>query len=139
MTRPRKPPPPPPKRRDFGAVVRELLIERGMTTAIGNPNWMDFALSLPTVSYESLRKAVTGDRPPGQKIMEEVAAALDVEPSVFWEWSLAQAQHAFDPQHVGEDEAFANLQAWLKVTSTKPEEMVEKIVTPAPAQNAKRK
>ena len=49
------------KPRPFGAVVRELLIEQGMVTAIGNPNWMELAQGLEGVSYESLRKAVTGE------------------------------------------------------------------------------
>lgn len=102
------------KPRPFGAVVRDLLIERGITTAIGNPNWMEFAHSLSDVSYESLRKAVTGERPPGVKIMEAVSAALEVEPDTFWEYQLAQAQRSFDPTQVGDEEAFQNLQAWLK-------------------------
>jgi len=45
--------------------------------------------------------------------MERVAALLDVEPTVFWEYELAQVRRSFDPRVVGEDEAFANLQRWL--------------------------
>lgn len=107
------------KPRPFGAVVRDLLIERGQVTAIGNPNWMEFAHQLEGVSYESLRKAVTGERQPGTKIMEAVALALDVEPDTFWEYQLAQAMRAFDPSEVGEEEAFANLQVWVKARSRK--------------------
>jgi len=105
------------KPRQFGAVLRDLLIERGITTGIGNPDWVAFARALPDVSYESLRKAVTGERQPGIKIMQSVASALGVDPDVFWEYQLAQAQRSFNPSEVGEDVAFANLQAWLESNS----------------------
>ena len=100
--------------RPFGAVLRDLLIERGITTGIGNPDWVAFAGTLPGVSYESLRKAVTGERQPGLKIMQSVASALDVDPKLFWEYQVAQVQRSFNPAEVGEEVAFANLQAWLE-------------------------
>lgn len=102
------------KRPSFGAVVRDLLIEQGYVTGIGNPDWARFARELDDVSYESLRKAVTGERDPGIKIMEAVAAVLAVAPDTFWEYRLAQAQREFDPREVGEDEAYANLLLWQK-------------------------
>lgn len=110
------------EKRLFGAVVRDLLIERGVVTPMGNPNWAAFAQGLidpetsKPIQYESLRKAVTGERRPSAKIMEAVAAALEVEPTTFYEYLLWQAQRSFDPAEVGEDEAFANLQAWIKAT-----------------------
>ena len=100
-------------RKSFGAVLRDLLIERDYTTGIGNPNWSQFALDLGDIQYESLRKAVTGERPPSARIMARSAEQLGVAPTVFWEYHLWLAQRAFDPTHVGEDEAFANLQQWL--------------------------
>ena len=100
-------------RRSFGQVVRDLLIERGYTSAIGNPDWPRFARELDGIGYETLRKAVTGERPPSTKVMESVAARLDVEPTIFWEYELARAKQAFDVRQVGDDEAFANLQKWL--------------------------
>ena len=100
-------------RRAFGEVVRDLLIERGYTTAIGNPDWPRFARDVDGVNYESLRKAVTRERTPSMKLMESVAATLDVEPLVFWEYELARARRSFDLRYVGDDEAFANLQKWL--------------------------
>lgn len=100
-------------RQTFGEVVRDLLIERDVVTAIGNPDWPKFVQTVEGLQYESLRKAVTGERPPSIKIMETVAEALGVEPTVFWEYQLAQVQRSFDPKEVGEDEAFANLQKWL--------------------------
>lgn len=100
-------------RRAFGEVVRDLLIERGYTTGIGNPDWARFARELDGIGYETLRKAVTRERPPSTKVMESVAARLDVAPTIFWEYELARAKQAFDVRQVGDDEAFANLQKWL--------------------------
>jgi hypothetical protein len=107
------------KPRPFGVVLRDLLIERGITTGIGNPDWVAFARTLQNVSYESLRKAVTGERPPGIKIMRSVASALGVDPDVFWEYQLAQVLRSFNPAEVGEEVAFANLQAWLEQAGTR--------------------
>ncbi len=100
------------KPRPFGAVVRDLLIDQGITTALGNPNWRAFAGSLDTLQYESLRKAATGERWPSPKIMETVAEALRVNPSIFWEYELWQAQRQFDPREVGEENALIALRAW---------------------------
>lgn len=97
----------------FGTVVRDLLIDRAMVTPMGNPNWSSFALQLTTTSYESLRKAVTGEREPSPKIMEEVAAALEVEPSLFSEYQLWLARRAFDPDEVGQEQALSNLARWV--------------------------
>lgn len=102
------------RRRTFGEVTRDLLIDRGFVTAIGNPDWPRFTQALDGIQYETLRKAVTRDRPPSIKLMEVVSAALEVDPSIFWEYQLALAQRSFDPKEVGEDEAYANLQKWLR-------------------------
>jgi hypothetical protein len=98
----------------FGQVLRDQLIEHGYTTAIGNPDWSRFALELDEIRYESLRKAVTREREPSVKIMEACASALGIEPTVFWEYRLAQVRRGFDLGEVGEDEAFANLERWLR-------------------------
>jgi lambda repressor-like predicted transcriptional regulator len=100
------------KPRSFGAIVRDLLIERDFVTGMGNPNWSGFAAQLDGVNYESLRKAVTGERHPAPKIMEAVASSLGVDPSIFWEYQLYEAQKQFDPKVVGDEAALANLQAW---------------------------
>lgn len=100
------------KPRSFGAIVRDLLIERDFVTGMGNPNWSGFAAQLEGVNYESLRKAVTGERHPAPKIMEAVASSLGVDPSIFWEYQLYEAQKQFDPKIVGDEAALANLQAW---------------------------
>jgi hypothetical protein len=101
------------RQQPFGHVLRDLLIENGYTTVLGNPDWPRFALELDGIGYESLRKAVSREREPSVKIMRACATALSVEPAVFWEYQLAEARRAFDIREVGEDEAFANLQRWL--------------------------
>ena len=100
-------------RRSFGQVLRDELIDRGETTSIGHADWPSFAAKLDGVRYESLRKAVTGERDPSPKIMEACAAALGVEPTIFWEYQLAQARRSFDVRTVGAEEALANLRRWL--------------------------
>jgi hypothetical protein len=100
--------------KSFGQLLRDLLIERGYTTAIGNPDWPRFAMELGGIRYESLRKAVTRERAPSVKIMESCASALGVEPNIFWEYELAQVRRAFDLREVGVEEAFANLQRWQR-------------------------
>jgi hypothetical protein len=100
------------ERQEFGRIVRDLLIERGYTTPIGNPDWARFARDID-VNYETLRKAVTRERVPSVKLMERVGAQLGVEPMIFWEFELARARQSFDVRHVGDEEAFANLQRWL--------------------------
>lgn len=102
-----------PVYRSFGAITRDLLIERGFTTGIGNPNWSGFSLELDDIHYETLRKAVTGDRAPAPKIMEAVAEKLGVDPSIFPEYQLYLVQREFDPREVGEEQAMKNLQFWL--------------------------
>lgn len=100
--------------RSFGKVLRDLLIEHEITTGMGNPNWSAFAELLPTVHYETLRKAITGERQPTPKVMEEAAAALGVTPELFVEYRVWNAQRQFDPREVGVEEALANLERWAK-------------------------
>lgn len=100
--------------RSFGKVLRDLLIEHEITTGMGNPNWSAFAEKLETVHYETLRKAITGERQPSPKVMEEAAAALGVTPDLFIEYRVWNAQRQFDPREVGVQEALANLERWAK-------------------------
>ena len=46
----------------FGEVLRDLLLEQGYTTPIGNADWPRFARDLGDVKYETLSKAVTSER-----------------------------------------------------------------------------
>lgn len=99
----------------FGRVLRDLLIDREITTGMGNPNWSAFAERLETVHYETLRKAVTGERQPTPKVMEEAADALSLDPSIFVEYQVWQAQRQFDPREVGVQAALENLERWSKL------------------------
>lgn len=99
----------------FGTVLRDELIARDITTGMGNPNWSAFAQLLDTVKYETLRKAVTGERQPSPKVMEEAAAALDRKPEeLFVEYRVWMAQRMFDPREVGVSAALANLDKWAE-------------------------
>jgi len=96
----------------FGIVLRDLVLEEGIVTGLGSPNWVAVADRLPGVHYETLRKAVAGERAPAPKLMETVASVFKVKPDVFYEYRLRQAQLDFDPKEVGVDKAIANLEAW---------------------------
>ena len=96
----------------FGAAVRDLLTEKEITTRLGNPDWAGFAQLLEGISYETLRKAVVGERSPAAKVMEGVADALDVDPTVFVEYQVLAAQRDFDPREVGLDAALTNAEKW---------------------------
>ena len=104
-----------PTTEPFGAALRSLLISRGITTKNGNPDWVTFAERLPNIHYETLRKAVTGDRYPARKVIEAVSLALEVEPTVFAEYDLWDTQRQFDPREVGLSRALWNAQRWKKV------------------------
>jgi hypothetical protein len=98
--------------RTFGTALRDLLIDRGVTTRLGNPDWPGFAAVLPEVHYETLRKAVTGDRPVAPKIIEAIAKNLGVDPEMFAEYRLWQLRCTFDPAQVGVATAIQNLARW---------------------------
>ncbi len=96
----------------------DVLLERdAYRTATGNVNWATFAQDLPNVGYETLRKSVAGERLPSRALVERVAQAVDVEPSYFLEWRLAEARAAFDPAAQGGgleglERAARNLEVW---------------------------
>lgn len=93
-------------------MLRTRLIEAGIVTRIGNPYWMEFVEQLPGITYETLRKAVVGERPPSEKILVAAAQALGVSPTVFTEYRLLEARRALDPTEVGWDRAVKALQMW---------------------------
>jgi hypothetical protein len=104
----------------FSRVLRDLLIKKEITTGMGNPNWSAFSELLETVSYETLRKAVAGERQPTAKVMEEAAHALGLDPAdVFVEYRILQAQRMFDPREVGVAAALANLEKWTEAQKRK--------------------
>lgn len=97
----------------FGRVLRDLLIDRNITTKMGHPDWVHFVESLVDVHYESLRKVVVGDRKPTPELMRKVADALGVDPvETFYEYALWDARRQFDPDEVGPEQALANLKRW---------------------------
>jgi hypothetical protein len=98
----------------FASVLRDLLIENGLVTGIGNPNWMEFSKLLGDVHYETLRKAVAGDRAPSAKLMEQVADYFRIEPTAFAEYRLYEFTRQFDPAEVGWEDALAALEANTK-------------------------
>jgi plasmid stability protein len=98
-----------PQYRPFGMVVRDLLIERGITTRLHNPDLPRFAESLTDVHYETLRKALAGERTPAPKLIDVVAKKLDVDPEVFAEYRLARLRESLDPGQVGIDLALEHL------------------------------
>lgn len=100
--------------RTFGIALRDLLIERSITTRLGSPDWPGFSKRVPGIHYETLRKAVTGDRAVAPKIIEAVAAELEVKPELFAEYRLWQLRCTFDPGIVGAQPAITNLAQWEK-------------------------
>jgi hypothetical protein len=96
----------------FGVTVRTLLIDAGIVTRMGNPDWTSLARRMHGVNYESLRKAVVAERAPSEKIMTAAAQALGVKPTVFVEYRLLKARRSLDPDHVGWSAATRALNRW---------------------------
>lgn len=102
----------------FKDAVRRLFLDRDeYLTQTGNINWMLVSEALPDVYYETLRKAIAGDRRPTADLMEKVATLAGVQPDVFAEYQLEQARRQFDPKEVGMETAMANLQAWASANT----------------------
>lgn len=99
--------------RPFGAALRELLLELDITTPVGNPDWAGFANRVG-VNYESLRKAVAGERVPPETLMESVARELEVSPLYFVEYRLLEARKRYDVREVGFEDALRNLERWAE-------------------------
>jgi hypothetical protein len=96
----------------FGRVLAELLVNTGYLRPNYSPDWMKFVGELDDINYETLRKAVTGERPVSEKIMRGCAQALHFEPTVFIEYRFLQARRELDPDQVGWDRATQTLAAW---------------------------
>ena len=103
----------PPSLHSFGEALQALFRQRRQfLTASGNVNWTQAAEAIEGVSYETLRKAVAGERPPGQGLIEKVTASLDLPPNFFLEAQLADARRQLDPAVVGLKRAATNLRRW---------------------------
>ena len=96
----------------FGRLLAELVIESGYVRKNHSPNWVEFAKRVEGVGYETLRKALSGERPPSTALMERVARVLNVEPSMFIEYRLTQALRELDPREVGWTRATQALTSW---------------------------
>jgi hypothetical protein len=104
----------------FAIALRELVLEHDYTTGTGNPNWSAFSAELNQVHYETLRRAVAGERPPSLLLMEECARVLRVRPEYFLEYRVHLAKRDFDPREVGVDRALQNLRTWASVRANPP-------------------
>jgi hypothetical protein len=104
----------------FAIALRELVLEHDYTTGTGNPNWSAFSAELDEVHYETLRRAVAGERPPSPLLMEECARVLRVRPEYFIEYRVHLAKRDFDPREVGIDRALQNLRTWASVRANRP-------------------
>jgi hypothetical protein len=110
-----------PSRARFGRAMSNLVRDAGNTgwlTSAGNPNWHVFANELDGVHYETLRKALAGEREPTPAVMEECARVLDIDPRYFVEYRLNEARELFDPRNVGLERALENFDRWASVAST---------------------
>jgi hypothetical protein len=99
----------------FPVAMRDLLIEHDYATKSGTPNWSSFAEVARGIHYETLRRAIAGERSPSPKLMEECARALRLRPEYFLEYRLYLAQRSFDPNAVGLEHAARNLELWSRI------------------------
>jgi hypothetical protein len=100
--------------RPFGQALDALARSKGYVNRLGNVNWADLARDIPGIHYETLRKALAGERQLDHDFLERLAEGLGVPADYFVEWRLWDAQRRFDPREVGYDEAVANLTEWLR-------------------------
>jgi transcriptional regulator with XRE-family HTH domain len=100
----------------FRDALRDLILAEGENVTLnGNVDYPRFVERLGGVSYETLRKALAGERKPSASLMEAVASALGISPEYFVEYRLANALRSFDVGEVGWDEAVKNLHEWAQV------------------------
>lgn len=98
----------------FRIALRDLVVENGYSTRTGNANWSAFAAQLRGVHYETLRRAVAGERIPSPRLIEECARVLGIGPEHFLEYRVYLAQRDFDPNVLGIERVLRNLEAWTK-------------------------
>jgi hypothetical protein len=101
--------------RPFGRALHDLLADREeFLTGTGNVNWRLVSSAIPGMHYETLRKAIAGERLPSAGLIEQVAELAKVEPGYFVEYELARVQREFDVREVGFDQARENLRLWVE-------------------------
>jgi hypothetical protein len=84
---------------------------KDLLTGTGNVSWTAVAKELG-VNYESLRKALVGERMPPEHLMEKASRTFGVTRDYFVEAQLLDARREFDITAVGWDRAIANLEVW---------------------------
>ena len=108
-----------PTAKPFGRALSDLLRETDYTTSMGNPNWHAFSEALG-IHYETLRKAVAGEREVSETILVEVSRALGIDPSHFAEYRMLKAREMFDPREVGFEKAMENVRKWAEQQPAAP-------------------
>lgn len=109
----------------FGDALRDLVQQMNDERFFSpnrNINWMEFVkveLEPRGIKYETLRKAIAGERSPGASLIESVAEVVGVRPEYFIEYRLAQALQQFDPNEVGFEKARDNLRKWAEASGAK--------------------
>jgi len=93
----------------FQTALPRLVASAGYTTKTGTVNWAAFAEELHGVHYETLRKALAGERRVTPLVIEAAARALDLAREHFAEYRLHQARIALDECAVGFDRAMTTL------------------------------
>jgi transcriptional regulator with XRE-family HTH domain len=99
--------------RPFGDALLDLLRDEDVyLTGTGNVNLRAFARDLDGVTYQTLRRAITGERRVTLELLEECARVLRVRPDYFAEYRIEQVRRLFDPAEVGIDAALRHLSDW---------------------------
>src|SRR5947209_1392794 len=93
----------------FPQALRELVAGTESTTQTGNVNWSAFAENVD-MHYETLRKALAGERMVTQRIIVKCAEALAIDPTYFAEYRLEEYRRRLDTRVVGLTVAVVNLQ-----------------------------
>lgn len=92
----------------FGQALGELVRETEWTTQTGNVNWSAFAEQLD-IHYETLRKAIVGERHVTQRIIAKCAEGLAIKPTYFAEYRAFEYMRRLDLRAVGTVVALQNL------------------------------
>jgi hypothetical protein len=96
----------------FGRALATAVMAGGYVRRNNSPDWVGFVEALPSIGYETLRKAVTGERTPSERLIRAAAATLSLEPTFFTEFRLMLARHELDPARVGWQRASSALASW---------------------------
>lgn len=79
----------------------------------GSLNWSTLSRMIPGMHYETLRKIKSGDRVLDANAIEQISAAVPIDPAYFADYRLIKARELFDPKIVGFDAAAKNLREYL--------------------------